>query len=42
MAFQNDPRMTGRGEIFERYPYADPATANFYQRTIQGEKLRAG
>jgi hypothetical protein len=42
LASQNDPRMAGRGEIFERYPYADPSTANFYQRYIKGEKLRAG
>ncbi|MFV2070527.1 MAG: hypothetical protein ACC645_26465, partial [Pirellulales bacterium] len=41
LASQHDPRMAGNGEIFERYPYADPSTANFYQRTREGENLRA-
>lgn len=34
-----DPRMTGDGTIFDRYPYADKARRNFYQRFTQGEKI---
>jgi arylsulfatase A-like enzyme len=39
---QDDPRQFGRGEIFERYPYAEEATRNFYERFMRGEKLNAG
>jgi len=42
LRLQQDPRMAGNGRIFDQYPYADPATANFYHRYRQGEKLRAG
>lgn len=39
---QGDPRQFGRGEIFERYVYADEKTRNFYERFTRGEKLKAG
>jgi len=39
---QGDPRMEGRGHVFDEYPYADKKTANFYRRYVLGEKLRAG
>jgi N-sulfoglucosamine sulfohydrolase len=39
---QNDPRMSGQGHIFDRYPYADPTGRNFYERYRRGEKMRAG
>ncbi|WP_209328806.1 sulfatase family protein [Lunatimonas salinarum] len=39
---ENDPRMFGKGHVFDEYPYAESATANFYERFRQGEKLRAG
>ncbi len=39
---QEDPRMLGRGEVFATYPYADDANRNFYERFMQGEKIRAG
>jgi len=39
---QDDPRMFGRGEVFEQYPYADPGLRDFYKRYMGGEKLRAG
>jgi hypothetical protein len=39
---QGDPRMEGRGQVFEEYPYADPTTKGFYERFTRGEKLRAG
>jgi len=39
---QEDPRMFGRGHLFEEYPYADAALRNFYERYMSGEKLTAG
>lgn len=39
---QGDPRMQGRGSEFEKYPYAQTGTRNFYERYMSGEKLRAG
>lgn len=39
---QKDPRMEGRGEIFDNYLYVNPGTRNFYERYMQGEKVRAG
>ena len=38
---QQDPRMLGQGHVFDQYPYADPATKNFYERMMRGEKVRA-
>jgi len=38
---QQDPRMFGHGEVFEAYPYADPACRNFYERHLSGEKITA-
>ena len=39
---QGDPRMFGRGHIFEEYKYADERHRNFYERFMRGEKLKAG
>ena len=39
---QEDPRMFGRGSVFEEYPYADAALRGFYERYMSGEKLKAG
>jgi N-sulfoglucosamine sulfohydrolase len=39
---QDDPRMFGKGNIFEEYPYADAGLRGFYERFIGGEKLTAG
>jgi N-sulfoglucosamine sulfohydrolase len=39
---QDDPRMFGRGGVFEAYPYADAGLRGFYERYMGGEKLRAG
>ncbi len=39
---EGDPRMLGRGHIFDEYPYADKRTANFYNRYMAGEKLKVG
>ncbi|MDQ3621722.1 MAG: sulfatase [Verrucomicrobiota bacterium] len=39
---QEDPRMFGKGEVFDQYPYAEDANRNFHERTMRGEKLKAG
>ncbi|MBN2295327.1 MAG: hypothetical protein JXM70_23050, partial [Pirellulales bacterium] len=39
---QNDPRMFGRGDVFDKYPYADDSGRGFYERYMRGEKMRAG
>ncbi|HWH69053.1 MAG TPA: hypothetical protein VNT26_06695 [Candidatus Sulfotelmatobacter sp.] len=39
---QADPRMYGQGDIFDRYPHANPAHVGFYERYVQGARLRAG
>ena len=36
-----DPRMFGKGDIFDTYPYSED-TRNFYNRVMAGEKLKAG
>jgi len=39
---QGDPRMSGKGKLFEQYPYADPKMRGFYERYMKGEQLRPG
>jgi N-sulfoglucosamine sulfohydrolase len=39
---QDDPRMFGRGNVFEEYPYAEANLRGFYERVMAGEKLQAG
>ncbi len=39
---QADPRMFGRGHVFDEYPYADETGRNFYERYMKGEKMKAG
>ena len=39
---QDDPRMFGRGEVFEQYPYANASQRNFHERYMKGEKMDAG
>lgn len=38
---QEDPRMEGKGDIFDNYPIATDS-AKFYERFIKGEPIRAG
>ncbi|MBX3744412.1 MAG: sulfatase [Verrucomicrobiae bacterium] len=38
---QEDPRILGDGDIFDRYPYAQPAQAHFHERLLRGEDVRA-
>lgn len=39
---QEDLRILGNGEIFDKYIYANEDTRNFYERYMKGEKLNAG
>lgn len=38
---QGDPRMFGRGSVFDQYPYSG-AERGFYERFQQGEKIETG
>jgi N-sulfoglucosamine sulfohydrolase len=37
---QNDPRVLGNGDIFDKYPYAQKATKDFYNRYMKGQISR--
>lgn len=39
---QGDPRMFGKGYLFDQYPYAPEKMRNFYERFKKGEKMEAG
>ncbi len=39
---QGDPRMVGKGYLFDQYPYADDSGRDFYNRFMRGEKMNAG
>jgi arylsulfatase A-like enzyme len=39
---QDDPRMEGKGEVFDRYPYANEGQRGFYEKFMRGEKVKAG
>ncbi len=39
---QNDPRMFGKGYLFDQYEYANAEQRNFYERFMRGEKMKAG
>ncbi len=34
---QGDPRMTGDGDLFDRYPYDKPGKDRIYEQTVSGE-----
>ncbi|SMO52673.1 sulfatase family protein [Fodinibius sediminis] len=38
---QNDPRMIGRGYVFDSYPYMNDANSNFYHRYRNGELTKS-
>ncbi len=42
LAEQNDPRMLGKGHIFDEYLYSGEDVRDFYNRYMAGEKLQAG
>ena len=37
---QNDPRILGNGDLFDKYPYASEATRDFYNRFMRGKIYR--
>ncbi len=39
---QGDPRMFGKGDVFDHYPYADTKDTAFYERYMRGEELYTG
>ena len=39
---QGDPRVSGRGEVFEQYGFAWDRCSNFYEKYMTGEKIRTG
>ncbi len=39
---QGDPRVLGKGTVFDEYLYANGGGRNFYERYRNGEKVRAG
>ena len=39
---QGDPRMFGKGYIFDEYPYADEKQQGFYEKYTGGQPLKAG
>jgi arylsulfatase A-like enzyme len=39
---QGDPRMEGKGHLFDEYPHANPGNVGFYERFMRGEKMNAG
>mgnify|MGYP001412543780 CR=1 FL=1 len=38
---QGDPRMEGKGAIFDEYKHASPANAGFYEKFMRGDKVEA-
>ena len=39
---QDDPRMRGQGDVFDKYPYANAEGRDFYNRLMKGEPVKAG
>ena len=39
---QGDPRMEGRGDVFDAYPHANKGHVEFYERFMAGEKMKTG
>ena len=39
---QGDPRMVGKGDVFDKYPTADTKTRGFYERYLKGERPTTG
>ena len=37
---QDDPRSLGKGDVFDRYPFAQESTKDFYNRYMKGEISR--
>ncbi len=39
---QDDPRMEGKGDIFDKYEHAAKGNVGFYEKFMRGEKVKAG
>jgi N-sulfoglucosamine sulfohydrolase len=39
---QGDPRMFGKGDVFDKYLYSDEKNRDFYNRFMRGENVKAG
>jgi hypothetical protein len=39
---EGDPRMEGKGNLFDEYLHSNKANINFYDRYMKGEILKAG
>jgi hypothetical protein len=39
---QGDPRMFGRGAVFDKYGFASEMWNNFYEKFQRGQKIRTG
>ncbi len=39
---EGDPRMFGKGDQFDKYPYSSETNRDFYNRFMAGEKIHAG
>lgn len=39
---EGDPRIAGRGDVFDNYPYAEERVRNFHKRFSAGEAVSAG
>jgi len=39
LAEQGDPRIFGNGDMFDKYPCANPNVASFYERHMAGERM---
>ena len=39
---EGDPRMEGKGEVFDKYVHANKGHVGFYERFMKGEPLKAG
>jgi len=37
---QEDPRIVGNGDIFDKYPYASETVRNYYNRYVKGDITR--
>ncbi len=40
LKLQGDPRMAGKGGVFDQYKHANPANAGFYERFMRGEPMK--
>jgi hypothetical protein len=39
---QGDPRMEGKGDIFDKYEHASKGNVGFYEKFMRGEPVKAG